>query len=199
MPPTLSCTPQLAKGDSSYFPENITPTLSKYRKLMACSHVSPRGCPPAKRHMGTAASCVSWMLEMVQGEVGCGLTALWWEVQAHWSSSSFSSALSAASSFCIRPQWVVGSPGIRGSPQLLAAAALGGGGGTGMGHMRSRPLRCCFAPCPPPWSCVPIARPQPWEHGGRRKQKDVFSLMHAEMCKLVVSDLGKLNSLEERR
>lgn len=93
MPPTLSCTPQLAKGDSSYFPENITPTLSKYRKLMACSHVSPRGCPPAKRHMGTAASCVSWMLEMVQGEVGCGLTALWWEVQAHWSSSSFSSAL----------------------------------------------------------------------------------------------------------
>ena len=68
-----------------------------------------------------------------------------------------------------------------------------------MGPTRSRPLRCCLVPWPPPWFCVPIATPQLWERGGRKKRKDVFSLTCVEMCKLVVSDLAKLNSLEVRR
>lgn len=92
-----------------------------------------------------------------------------------------------------------GGSGTRESPQFHPAAGQGGGGGTMAGPMRSRPLQCHLVPCPPAWSCVPVARSQFWEHRGGRKWKGVFSLMCLEMCKLVVSDPTKLSLLEVRQ
>lgn len=165
----------------------------------ACSHVPPWGCHPDQQHVGTAVSCMSWTLKMVQGEGDRGEPAPWQGVQAHSSSSSVPSPpphLSAASHLCVSPCQESGGSRMRESPQLLAAAGQGGGGGMGTGPMRSRPLQCHLVPLTSARSSVPVVRPQLWECRGRRKGEDVFSLMCLEMCKLVVSEPAMLTSLD---